>query len=93
MNNRQLANKIDADEVDVLVNMTGHANQQRMQLFAQRAAPVQMSYLGYPGSTGVPNMDFVLGDNVVTPKGCEVLYNEQVLRLPNTMHLSSPPRH
>lgn len=90
MNNRQLANKIDADEVDVLVNMTGHANQQRMQLFAQRAAPVQMSYLGYPGSTGVPNMDFVLGDNVVTPKGCEVLYNEQVLRLPNTVFCYAP---
>lgn len=90
MNNRQLANKIDADEVDVLVNMTGHANQQRMQMFAQRAAPVQMSYLGYPGSTGVPNMDFVLGDNVVTPKGSEALYNEQVLRLPNTVFCYAP---
>jgi protein O-GlcNAc transferase len=90
MNNRQLANKIDADEVDVLVNMTGHANQQRMQMFAQRAAPVQMSYLGYPGSTGVPNMDFVLGDNIVTPNGCESLYTEQVLRLPNTVFCYAP---
>jgi protein O-GlcNAc transferase len=93
MNNRQLANKIDADEIDVLVNMTGHANQERMQLFAQRAAPVQMSYLGYPGSTGVPNIDFVLGDNVVTPQGCDAMYSEQVLRLPNTVFCFAPDEH
>lgn len=90
MNNRQLANKIDVDAIDVLVNMTGHAHAQRMQLFAQRAAPVQMSYLGFPGSTGVPNMDFVLGDNVTTPKGCEAMYSEQVLRLPHSVFCYAP---
>ncbi len=90
LNTTQLAKRIDADEIDVLLDMAGHTSQHRMQLFAQRAAPVQMTYLGYPGSTGVPNMDFILGDEVVTPPGCESLYTEQVLRLPGTVFCYAP---
>lgn len=90
LNVRQLAKRIDADAVDVLLDMAGHTSQQRMQLFAQRAAPVQVTYLGYPGSTGVPNMDFIVGDNVVTPPGCESLYTEHVLRLPGTVFCYAP---
>ncbi len=90
LNTTQLAKRIDADAIDVLLDMAGHTSQHRMQLFAKRAAPVQMTYLGYPGSTGVPNMDFILGDDVVTPKGCESLYTEQVLRLPGTVFCYAP---
>lgn len=90
LNHTQLAKRIDADEIDVLVDMAGHTNQHRMRLFAHRAAPVQMTYLGYPGSTGVPNMDFIVGDRVVTPLGCESLYSERVLRLPGTVFCFSP---
>ena len=90
LNTPQLARRIDDDGVDVLLDMSGHTNDHRMPLFAQRAAPVQMTYLGYPGSTGVPNMDFILGDAVVTPPGCESLYTEQVLRLPGTVFCYAP---
>jgi predicted O-linked N-acetylglucosamine transferase (SPINDLY family) len=90
LNTTQLAKRIDADGIDVLLDMAGHTSQHRMFLFAQRAAPVQMTYLGYPGSTGVPNMDFILGDAVVTPPGCESLYTEQVLRLPGTVFCYAP---
>jgi protein O-GlcNAc transferase len=89
-NTTQLAKRIDADAIDVLLDMSGHTNEHRMPLFAKRAAPVQMTYLGYPGSTGVPNIDFILGDEVVTPKGCESLYTEQVLRLPGTVFCYAP---
>ena len=90
LNSVQLAKRIDADEIDVLLDMAGHTGLQRMDLFAKRAAPVQMTYLGYPGSTGVPNMDWILGDEVVTPKGCESLYSEQVWRLPGTVFCYAP---
>jgi predicted O-linked N-acetylglucosamine transferase (SPINDLY family) len=90
LNVTQLAKRIDADGIDVLLDMAGHTSQHRMPMFAQRAAPVQMTYLGYPGSTGVPNMDFILGDAVVTPNGCESLYTEQVLRLPGTVFCYAP---
>jgi protein O-GlcNAc transferase len=59
-------------------------------LFARRAAPVQCSYLGCPGSTGIPNMDWILGDAVVTPTGCEALYSERVARLPGTVYCFAP---
>jgi protein O-GlcNAc transferase len=90
LNSAQLAKRIDADGIDVLLDMAGHTSQQRMALFAQRVAPVQMTYLGYPGSTGVPNMDYIVGDAIVTPEGCEGLYSEQVLRLPGTVFCYAP---
>lgn len=93
LNNTQLAKRIDADGIDVLVDMAGHTTKHRMQMFAQRAAPVQLTYLGYPGSTGVPNMDYILGDSIVTPQGCETLYTEQVLRLPGSVFCYAPEEH
>ena len=90
LNNVQLAKRIDADGIDVLLDMAGHTGQQRMDLFGKRAAPVQVTYLGYPGSTGVPHMDWMLGDAVVTPEGCDHLYSERVWRLPGTVFCFAP---
>jgi len=90
LNDVQLAKRIDTDGIDVLLDMAGHTGQQRMALFGKRAAPVQMTYLGYPGSTGVPNIDWMLGDAVVTPEGCDSLYSEQVWRLPGTVFCFAP---
>ncbi|WP_066342768.1 O-linked N-acetylglucosamine transferase, SPINDLY family protein [Azohydromonas lata] len=89
-NDVQLARQIDADAIDLLLDLAGHTGQQRMRLFAQRAAPVQATYLGYPGSTGVPNVDWLLGDAVVTPPGCEALCSEAVARLPGTVFCFAP---
>lgn len=90
LNDAQLARQIDADGIDLLLDLAGHTGQQRMRLFAQRAAPVQATYLGYPGSTGVPNVDWLLGDAVVTPPGCEALYSERIARLPGTVFCFAP---
>jgi protein O-GlcNAc transferase len=53
-------------------------------------AAVQASFLGYPGSTGVPNIDWLIGDHVVTPPDADHLCSEQVLRLPNTVFCFAP---
>ena len=90
LNDAQLARRIEADGIDVLLDLAGHTGQQRMALFAQRAAPVQATFLGYPASTGVPNIDWILTDSVVAPKGSEALFSEQVMRLPNTVFCFSP---
>lgn len=90
LNDAQLAKRIDADGIDILLDLSGHTGQNRAQLFAKRAAPVQVTYLGYPGSTGLPNMDWLLGDAVVTPAGCETLYSENVYRLPGTVFCFAP---
>ncbi|PQA80950.1 hypothetical protein C5F52_23235 [Limnohabitans sp. TS-CS-82] len=90
LNDTQLAKRIDADGIDLLLDLAGHTGQQRMSLFAKRVAPVQATYLGYPGSTGVPNMDWVIGDEVVTPAGSESLCSERIARLPGTVFCFAP---
>ena len=89
-NDTQLARCIDDDAIDLLVDLAGHTGQQRMSLFGKRAAPVQATYLGYPGSTGVPNIDWILGDANVTPQEDDHLCSEKVWRLPNTVFCYSP---
>lgn len=90
LNDRQLAKQIDADAIDVLMDLSGHTGHNRMAMFAQRAAPVQVSYLGYPGSTGLPHMDWIIGDAVVTPPEHDALYSERVARLPGTVFCFAP---
>jgi predicted O-linked N-acetylglucosamine transferase (SPINDLY family) len=86
----QFARQVEADAIDVLIDLAGHTSQQRMHLFARRMAPVQVTFLGYPGSTGVPNIDWIIGDSVVTPPEHDALYNERVARLPETVFCYSP---
>lgn len=90
LGNPQLAERIDADGIDLLLDLAGPTNPLRIPLFAQRAAPVQATYLGYPGSSGVPNMDWIVGDAVVTPEGCEALYSERIARLSGTVFCFAP---
>ena len=90
LNDLQLARRIDSDRIDVLMDLSGHTTHNRMGLFARRAAPVQMSYLGYPGSTGVPNIDWLIGDAVVTPPQDDALCSERVARLPGSVFCYAP---
>jgi predicted O-linked N-acetylglucosamine transferase (SPINDLY family) len=86
----QMARRIEGDGIDILVDLAGHTSLQRMSLFAQRAAPVQLTFLGYPGSTGVPSMDWILADPVVAPEGSDGLYSERVWRLPQSVFCFAP---
>ena len=72
------------------MDLAGHTGQHRMRLFGQRAAPVQLTYLGYPGSTGVPNMDGIIGDAIVTPESGDPLCSEKVYRLPGVVFCYAP---
>ena len=87
---RQLARRIEDDGIDILLDLAGHTSMQRMSLMAQRAAPVQATFLGYPGSTGVPNIDWIVADPVVAPESSESLFSERVMRLPGTVFCFSP---
>jgi predicted O-linked N-acetylglucosamine transferase (SPINDLY family) len=69
-------------EVDVAVDLMGLTEGARPGVFARRAAPVQVSYLGYPGTLGAPYIDYLIADSVVVPEGEEGHYSEGVVRLP-----------
>lgn len=86
----QLAQRIEADRIDLLLDLSGHTARHRMPLFGRRAAPVQVTFLGYPASTGVPNMDWIIADPVVAPEDHAPLYSERVMRLPNTVFCYAP---
>jgi len=86
----QMARAVEDDRIDILFDLAGHTGQQRVAMFARRMAPVQVTFLGYPGSTGAPNMDWILGDPVVTPPEADALCSERVWRLPNTVFCYSP---
>ena len=86
----QLARRMRDDGIDVLVDLAGHTSHNRLVMLSQRVAPVQVSFLGYPGSTGVPNIDWLLADSVVVPPEHDHLCTERVYRLPQTVFCYAP---
>lgn len=82
LSDRQAAERIRADGVDLLIDLMGHTRGQRLAIFAHRPAPVQASFLGYPASTGAPYIDYLVGDPYVTPLALAPLYGEKLAQLP-----------
>lgn len=85
------AERIAADGIDVLIDLSGHTMFNRLPLFARKPAPVQASWLGYSGTTGVGGIDYVIGDRFVTPQGRDAHFVEQPWRLPDSYLCYSPP--
>jgi predicted O-linked N-acetylglucosamine transferase (SPINDLY family) len=86
----QLTQGIRGDGIDVLIDLAGHTSHNRLVMLSQRVAPVQVSFLGYPGSTGVPNIDWLLADPVVVPPEHDALCTERVYRLPHAVFCYAP---
>jgi len=82
LNAIQAAAKIREAEIDILVNLNGYFGKLRMDVFAQRPAPLQVNYLGFPGTLGAPYMDYIIADQVVIPPDEQCFYDEQVVTLP-----------
>jgi protein O-GlcNAc transferase len=74
--------QIESDGIDVLVDLSSHTAHNRLGVFARRAAPVQAHYLGYFASTGLTEMDYFIGDEILTPPETDDHFCEQVWRLP-----------
>ena len=87
----ELTRKIRRDRVDILIDLAGHTDGHRLELFAERAAPVQLSWMGYVGTTGVPNIDGLIADAVHVRSGEEADYDEAVIRLPGGYVCYEPP--
>jgi len=91
MPDEQVEALIRKDEIDLLVDLGGHTESNRMLVFASKPAPVQATWLGYCDTTGLTAMDYLIADEVVIPSGTGQQFSESVWRLPET-HLNYVPR-
>lgn len=71
--------------VDIAIDLGGHTAESRTRIFAMRAAPIQVNYLGYPGTMGADYIDYLVADSVVIPKSLSRQYTEQIVRLPHSL--------
>ena len=79
----QFTNRIQQDDIDILVDLAGHTADNRLAVFARRPAPVQVSFLGYPFTTGLSRIDYYLTDNIRDPQSADSLFVEELVRLPH----------
>ncbi len=87
----ELIRQIRQDGIDILVDLSGHSLGNRLSVFAGRPAPIQVAWLGYHATTGLPSIDYIIGDRFLIPPSEEHYYTERVVRLPRAYLCFSPP--
>lgn len=91
VSDEELAHRIHEDRIDILLDLAGHTRENRLPVFAWKPAPVQIAWLGYLATTGVPGMDYLLADKLALPEVEEQQFTETIWRLPGNYLCYSPP--
>ncbi|HUO02147.1 MAG TPA: hypothetical protein VMU31_05165, partial [Rhizomicrobium sp.] len=81
---RAIAEQARRDGIDIAIDLMGHTENARSEIFVYRAAPVQIHYLGFPGTTGMSSIDYLIADGTIIPEDHEAFYSEKIIRLPHT---------
>jgi predicted O-linked N-acetylglucosamine transferase (SPINDLY family) len=92
MSDDQAAAFIADKEIDILVNLNGFFGKPRQGIFAKKPAPIQVNYLGFPGTIGSAYMDYLIADNVVIPKESRQYYTEKIVHLPHCYQANDSSR-
>ena len=88
----EVFNLIRKKKIDILISLNGFNNSNRQSLFAKRPAPIQINYLGFPGTLGSKYFDYIIADKIVIPESSKNNYSEKVLYLPNCYQPSDTKR-
>lgn len=84
MTHREAAATINADAIDILVDLKGYTKDGRPEILSYRPAPIQVNYLGYPATMGADFIDYIVADAIVAPMEHQADYSEKIVQLPNT---------
>ena len=84
LSDRAAAERLAADDVDIVIDINGWTTGHRAAVLAQRPARLQVQWLGHPGTMGAPWIDYVIADSVVIPPGHEAHFSEKIVRLPHS---------
>lgn len=79
-------------EIDIAIDLKGFTLEHRIGIFAHRAAPIQVNYLGFPGTLGAPYIDYIIADDVVIPDAAREFYTEKVVNLPGSYQCNDRKR-
>lgn len=93
MSEQQMARAIHADGIDILVDLKGHTFGNRLGVFAYRPAPIQVAWLGFPGTCGADYIDYVIGDARVTPLEHADHYSEHIAQMPHSYQPNDSQRY
>ena len=88
----EVAKLIQANEIDILVNMNGFFGAERQLVFSYKPAPIQVNYLGFPGTIGINYIDYIIADKVVIPERSKKQYIEKIAYLPNSYQANDDKR-
>lgn len=92
MDDNEIAIKSRELGVDIAVDLKGYTKDLRLGIFSHRCAPVQVSYIGYPGTLGADYMDYVIADPIVIPKDQSNNYTEKIVQLPHSYQVNDSKR-
>lgn len=83
LNDLNVVKLIEENEIDILINLNGFFGEARQQVFSYRPAPIQVNYLGFPGTIGAKYIDYIIADRLVIPEESKIHYIENIAFLPN----------
>ena len=89
---REIALLAQKDKLDIAIDLKGYTANSRSGIFAYGAAPIQISYLGYPGTSGASFIDYIIADKVIIPKQNKLFYSEEIIYLPNSYQANDNSR-
>ncbi|MDA9164980.1 tetratricopeptide repeat protein [Alphaproteobacteria bacterium] len=84
MSDKDIAMLARQDEIDIAIDLKGYTHRSRTGIFAYRAAPIQINYLGYPGTMGVDFIDYIIADKIIIPEEYKNYYSEEIIYMPHS---------
>ena len=92
LSEQDAAKQAQEDRLDIAIDLKGYTMGERFGIFAYRPAPIQISYLGYPGTSGSMHMDYLVADKIVIPEKNESFYSEAIIQLPHSYQVNDNTR-